>query len=132
MEMNDCLDHRSLNQRMTNGPLSLLNFRRLQTCAFHALFLFLFLFLLAISSVRTRSTFRFCLCVEFSPTVYVHRWLLFVESRLAVLAYLVPSTSLFDLLKRMRPRMHGQCRTRQHHTIVVGRGRIGQFSADPS
>ena len=31
----------------------------------------------------------------------------------------------------MRPRMHGERRTRQHHAVIARRGRIGQLGADP-
>ena len=50
---------------------------------------------------------------------------------LMLFSYLAAMDSLFDLLKRMRPRMHGQCRTGQHHVLVACRGRIGQLGADP-
>ena len=39
--------------------------------------------------------------------------------------------SLFNLLKRVRARMHGQGGTRQHHVVVACCGGTGLLGADP-
>ena len=102
-----------------------LGFQRLQSCMIHDL--------LAIWSWSSLSRSRRSASEQFVPTHHVHTWLLFAcrKRALRFLPTCFLGSLLFDLLKRMRPRMHRQCRTGQHHVIIACCARIGQLGADP-